>query len=259
MRRPRRRSCSAPRWMRARRKCGGASRRRSASLRVATPSRAPGDRSMTSTSGPREGAVSRSSGPIPWKHVTVRVRFREVARYANAGHPETAWTVASSSRSCRRACPREDADRRGPRRALRGGDQQDLPLPPRHRGRGPRRPAPLRQQHRAGLLARARGGTAQEYLGWPFRLTLPDERDDQPLGPRIEIDNVDPRIMAAVRHLAWPPFLTVYIVLASTPDLVEAGPVAGRLTAVDYNASTIAASFRAARPRRAVPVSDVYA
>ena len=72
---------------------------------------------------------------------------------------------------------------------------------------------------------------------------LPDERDDQPLGPRIEIDNVDPRIMAAVRPLASPPFLTVYIVLASTPDLVEAGPIAGRLTAVDYNASTISASI----------------
>ena len=53
----------------------------------------------------------------------------------------------------------------------------------------------------------------------------------------------DPRIMAAVRPLASPPYLTVYIVLASSPDLVEAGPVAGRLTAVDYNASTIAASI----------------
>ena len=37
--------------------------------------------------------------------------------------------------------------------------------------------------------------------------------------------------------------MTVYIVLASTPDLVEAGPVAGRLVSVDYNATTIAAAI----------------
>ena len=101
------------------------------------------------------------------------------------------------------------------------------------------------------IFSRAHGeATPQEYLAWPFRLMLPDERDDQPLGPRIEIDNVDPRIMAAVRPLASPPYLTVYIVLASTPDLVEAGPVAGRLC------RSITTRPRSRRPSRARPSSS---
>ena len=57
------------------------------------------------------------------------------------------------------------------------------------------------------VFSRARTGRPRRrnISRWPFRLMLPDERDDQPLGPRIEIDNVDPRIMAAVRPLARRP------------------------------------------------------
>ena len=43
--------------------------------------------------GPAGGGSVAFEWPHPWKHVTVRVRFREVARYGNAGHPEDAWTV----------------------------------------------------------------------------------------------------------------------------------------------------------------------
>lgn len=95
------------------------------------------------------------------------------------------------------------------------------------------------------VWSRAHGeATVQEYLGWPFGLSLPDERDDQPTGMRLEIDNVDPRIMAAIRPLTAAPLLTIYIVLASSPDVVEAGPVSGRLAAVDYDAQKISATLR---------------
>ena len=66
--------------------------------------------------------------------------------------------------------------------------------------------------------------------------------------------------MAAVRPLASPPYLTVYIVLASTPDLVEAGPVAGRLRVGGLQRVHDRGGHRGpAHPRRAVPVPDVYA
>lgn len=85
---------------------------------------------------------------------------------------------------------------------------------------------------------------AQEYLGWPFGLALPDERDDQITGIRLEIDNVDPRIIQAVRPLTVAPLLRLYIVLARSPDLIEAGPIEGRVDSIDYNAQTISATLR---------------
>lgn len=94
------------------------------------------------------------------------------------------------------------------------------------------------------IWSRAHGDVApQEYLGWPFAISLPDEREDSVSGMRLQIDNVDPRIMASIRPLARPPLITVYIVLASSPDLVEAGPVEGRVGSVDYDASQITATI----------------
>lgn len=94
------------------------------------------------------------------------------------------------------------------------------------------------------IWSRAHGEAApQEYLGWPFGISLPDEREDTPSGMKLQIDNVDPRVMSAIRPLTKPPLITVYIVLARTPDVVEAGPVEGLVGSVDYDALQITASI----------------
>jgi hypothetical protein len=93
------------------------------------------------------------------------------------------------------------------------------------------------------IWSRAFGdATPQEFLGWPFGLVLPDERDDQIVGARLQIDNIDPRIMASVRPLTRAPLISLRIVLASTPDYTEMGPVEGRVAGVNYNIQTIDAT-----------------
>jgi hypothetical protein len=80
---------------------------------------------------------------------------------------------------------------------------------------------------------------AQRYMGCPFQLRLPQERDDQLPAVQISIDNVHPAIVEAIRGLRTPPQLTVYVVLASTPNDVEAGPFAFTLKNVDYDAQQV--------------------
>jgi hypothetical protein len=60
---------------------------------------------------------------------------------------------------------------------------------------------------------------------------------------RLRIDNVDSRIMASVRPLTGAPLVTVYVVLASSPDVREVGPIEGRLASVNYDLQEINASL----------------
>jgi hypothetical protein len=90
------------------------------------------------------------------------------------------------------------------------------------------------------VLSTAGGeATPQTYIAWPFTLLLPDERDDKLPEVRIAIDNVDGRIVEAVRTMTTPPTMTLYIVLASTPNVVEAGPFTFTLRGAQYNALTV--------------------
>ena len=76
------------------------------------------------------------------------------------------------------------------------------------------------------------------YLASAFNLTLPD--DVQGLSfVEIEIDNVDRVIVDTIRALATPPSVSLFVVLADTPDSIEFGPHQMKLSDVDYNASTV--------------------
>lgn len=77
------------------------------------------------------------------------------------------------------------------------------------------------------------------YLGWPFEITLPAERDDAVPNVQIQIDNVDRRIIEGIRRLTSAPQITLEIILASSPDTVEAGPFDMKLRTIEYNALTI--------------------
>jgi hypothetical protein len=85
--------------------------------------------------------------------------------------------------------------------------------------------------------------TAQQYFGCPFNLALPSERDDQLPNVTLTIDNVDQNIVAALRQLADGPTMTLYIVLAATPDVREAGPFPFRLMAAHYTAETVSGTL----------------
>ena len=61
------------------------------------------------------------------------------------------------------------------------------------------------------------------YLAFPFSIKLPDDTDGAHPEVMLSIDAVDQSIAAALRALspAQPPAITVTLVLASQPDVIE--------------------------------------
>jgi hypothetical protein len=101
--------------------------------------------------------------------------------------------------------------------------------------------APLRFVNNMEDVYSTVGGVAepQQYFGCPFTVNLPEERDDQLPTVTLSIDNVDQAIVAAIRGLTGAPTLTLYIVLASSPNVIEAGPFVFQLTRAQYTAETV--------------------
>src|SRR5512134_883732 len=74
------------------------------------------------------------------------------------------------------------------------------------------------------------------YQRFPFALTLPDESDDRLATVQLSVDNVDRQIVQAVRTIQSPATATLEVILASAPDVVEAGPFDFTLRSVEYDA-----------------------
>lgn len=73
------------------------------------------------------------------------------------------------------------------------------------------------------------------YLACPFELVLPEDFADRLATVSLRVDNVDRRMVQAVRELGSPPAITLEVVLASAPDTLEAGPFAFTLRNVEYD------------------------
>ena len=96
-------------------------------------------------------------------------------------------------------------------------------------------PATLRfTNNRTDIVSR--GDT---YVAFPFQVTLPDDDPEEAARVQLRIDNVDRQIVDNIKLLTSPPAMTLEIVLGSTPNTVEAGPVLMELTKCDYNALTV--------------------
>lgn len=76
----------------------------------------------------------------------------------------------------------------------------------------------------------------QEFIALGFDLTLPDDREETVPGMRLEIDNVDRRIVEAIRTITSPAQVTTEVVLASQPDTVEAAFEGYTLRGTEYDA-----------------------
>jgi len=61
------------------------------------------------------------------------------------------------------------------------------------------------------------------YTAFPFEIRLPEDTDDGPAKVLLTIDNVDRSIAQAIRGMSptSPPTVTVELVVASQPDVVE--------------------------------------
>jgi hypothetical protein len=85
----------------------------------------------------------------------------------------------------------------------------------------------------------SRGNT---HLGWPFQITLPDERADTMPTVQLVIDNIDRRIMEGIRMLPSAPAVALEVILASDPDTLESGPFNFTVRGVEYDALLIQAT-----------------
>lgn len=82
------------------------------------------------------------------------------------------------------------------------------------------------------------------WSAFPFEITMPSESDDQIPIMSLKIDAVDRQIITVVRNLQGPPEVTLDIVLASQPDIVEATVQGFRMKSVSYNNLTVEAELR---------------
>jgi hypothetical protein len=87
---------------------------------------------------------------------------------------------------------------------------------------------------RANLVSR--GAT---FIAFPFDLVLPTDDGETLSQVQLRIDNVDREIVAAIRQLTTPPDVTLEVVRAAEPDVIEAGPFAMQLVAADYTALVV--------------------
>ena len=77
------------------------------------------------------------------------------------------------------------------------------------------------------------------YIGFPFGISLPDDSTESIASVALTIDNIDRQIVDAIRSIATPPDVTIEVVMASSPDTVEAGPFNMTLKNVDYDAMVV--------------------
>lgn len=83
----------------------------------------------------------------------------------------------------------------------------------------------------------------KEYLPAAFEFQLPDDQEDNVPTGQVVLDNIDQQIIQAVRPLKTAPTITINILLRSSPDTVEMGPIAFELQEFGYDVQTIRGSL----------------
>lgn len=81
------------------------------------------------------------------------------------------------------------------------------------------------------------------YTAFPFEISLPDETQDTLGQCKLRIDNVDRRIVEAVRLCTGVPKMTISVILADSPDIVEFGPLDMNLSVVEYDSFIVDATI----------------
>ena len=77
------------------------------------------------------------------------------------------------------------------------------------------------------------------YLPYPFKINLPPQSDDEIPEVSLTVDNTDLAVNNKIRTLVGQPDVTFMVVLASSPNTVEAGPFRMKLANATGTAETI--------------------
>lgn len=79
----------------------------------------------------------------------------------------------------------------------------------------------------------------ETYQAFPFDLAIPDDTADELPRVQLTIDNIDRRIVEAVRSIDTPAMFTLSVIRAADPDTAIAGPYECTLRNVTYTALTV--------------------
>lgn len=77
------------------------------------------------------------------------------------------------------------------------------------------------------------------YQPFPFSLVLPSDTEDQIPSVTVQFDNIDGMITDAIRTIEGRPSVSFDVVLASSPDTIEAGPYNFTIVNAQYDAKTV--------------------
>ena len=82
--------------------------------------------------------------------------------------------------------------------------------------------------------------TAGTFQPFAFDVSLPAEQDDKLPQVQMTIDNIDNEILQAIRNIPGQrPAVMLEVVLASSPNTVEAGPFDFSILSINYSDATI--------------------
>ena len=101
-------------------------------------------------------------------------------------------------------------------------ENSDLPEPIRLNGSG------------ANVLS-----NGHTFLACPIQPTISDDSEDRPPQAKLTLDNIDRRLVAAVRAIRSPLLVTLQLVKISEPNHIEAEFTDFAMKEVTYNALTI--------------------
>jgi len=82
----------------------------------------------------------------------------------------------------------------------------------------------------------SRGDT---YIAYPFEIALPDEDPESVARVTLRIDNVNREIVKSLRAISSPLSVGLEVVMATSPDTVEAGPFNMTLVSAEHDALTV--------------------
>lgn len=103
----------------------------------------------------------------------------------------------------------------------------------------PSLPATIRIAANTEVLHRADG----DYMPYGFQINLPTQQEDETPAVTVTIDNTDLEINNQIHSLVGTPTVEFGVVLASSPDVVEAGPYHYSMLSAQVDASSIQATL----------------
>lgn len=74
---------------------------------------------------------------------------------------------------------------------------------------------------------------------FPFEIVLPGQDPESPSKATLKIDNVSREIIATIRTITSPPTVQLDVILASTPDVIEATFTDMKLRGVEYDVTSV--------------------